>query len=159
MSNVPPPPLQLYKKDRTMVIQDKKGVIVSYSKIKFSQQFVTSKLGDVLPSKIFQSLIGFLQKANPILMIYPLATAHETCSNYIDQTCHIPVADESLLRNYFTHTVFRNLDHGVFLICTKDTLTLLKENTFVMDFLKSHSISLSQTNWLTEKKTDVFFIY
>ena len=158
LSNVPPPPMQLYNDDTTTVLQQEKGVIVTYSKIKFSQRFAT-KTSDVLPGKTFQSLIGSLQKADPTLMICPLAPTRDTSSNYIDQTCHIPVASETLLRNYFTHTVLRNSVHGVFLIRTKHTLTTLKENASVMDFLRTNNISLSQTNWLTERKKDVFFLY
>ena len=96
LSNVPPPPMQLYNDDTTTVLQQEKGVIVTYSKIKFSQRFAT-KTSDVLPGKTFQSLIGSLQKADPTLMICPLAWTRDTSINYINQTCRIPVATEALL--------------------------------------------------------------
>ena len=117
MNNVPLPPIQLYKEDTTTVTQDEQGVIVSYSKINFSQRFTTSKSGDIFPGKTYQSLIGSLQKADKNLMICPLAPTHDSSSNYIDQTCHIPVADEFLLRNYlptrFSETQFTGYSSSV----------------------------------------------
>ena len=90
-------------------------------------------------------------------MICPLAPTHNGSSNYIDQTCYIPITDDSQLQNYFTHTVLRDTVHGVFVIRTSKTIISLKENGHVQDFLSKNTISLSQTNWLTEKKKDVFF--
>ena len=151
-SNVPPPPIALYENGTTSVFQEEKGTSITYSKVKYTQRFQKSKQREVFPGKDFQKLIGMLQKADPNLMVCPLAPTHDGSSNYIDQTCYIPVTDDTQLQNYFSHTVSRDTVHGVFIIRTSKTIISLKENGYIQDFLSKKSILLSQTNWPTEKE-------
>ena len=92
-------------------------------------------------------------------MIYPLAPTHNGSSNYIDQTCYIPVIDNIQLQNYYSHTVLRDTVHKVFIIRTSKTIISLKENGYIQDFLSKKSILLSQTNWPTEKEKNIFFVF
>ena len=151
--------MQLYKEDTTTVLQDNKGIIVAYSKIKYSQRFVMSKAGDVLSGKTLQSLINFLQKVNPALMICPLDPTYETSSNYIDQTFHIPITEKSLLCNYFTNTVLQNSVHRVFLIWTKHSLTTLKEKRLCHGFSKNKENIAISNKLANREKERHFFIY
>ena len=130
-SNVPPPPRAIYENDQTTILQDEKGLSITYSKVKYTQRFKKGTRQAVFPGKDFQSLIGMLQKEDPSLMICPLAPTAEGNCNYIDQTCYIPVTEGSQLQNYFTHTVLKDTIHGVFIIRTKKTIISLKENGYV----------------------------
>ena len=76
----------------------------------------------------FRTLIGVLKKADPTLMICPLAPKENKRSNYIDLPVHIPVGDPTLLRNYFSYTTTKEWVHGVFAIrTTSKSLWTLKE--------------------------------
>ena len=134
-SNVPVTPLALYENDQTSILQEEKGTTITYSKVKYMQRFKKSNQHDVFPGKDFQNIIGMMQKVDPALVIFLLAPTHNGSSNYINQTCYIPVMDDSQLQNYFTHTVLRDTVHGVFFIGTSKTIISVKENGYVQDFL------------------------
>ena len=133
--------------------------MITYSRVKYTQRFQKSKQRKVFPGKDFQNLIDMLQKADPNLMIYPLAPTHDGSSNYIDQTCYIPVIDDIQLQNYYSHTVLRDTVHKVFIIRTSKTIISLKENGYIQDFLSKKSILLSQTNWPTEKEKNLYSLF
>ena len=87
----------------------------------------------VAPLLDFCTLIGVLKKADPTLMICPLAPMEDKSSNYIDLPVHIPVGDPTLLPNYFSYTTTKEWVHGVFSIrTTSKSLWTLKENPITM---------------------------
>ena len=113
----------------------------------------------VAPPLDFRTLIRVLKKTDPTLMIYPLAPKDRS-SNYIDLPVHILVGDPALIRNYFSYTTTKEVVHGVFLIrTTSKSLLTLKENPITMQHLQDNHISLSQKNWLTERKKEMFFLH
>ena len=92
-------------------------------------------------------------------MICPLSPSSDGSSNYIDQTCHVPVSNPPHLQRYFSYFQTNNFVHGAFVIRTQKTLRKLKENPLTMTFLQQFHITLLQTNWVTERKKELYFLY